>query len=467
MYFLGPEKRCFLEKINTDYLIRIELFIIFSSSVLQIVFGFLRKMPDFNAYALFNFSPFFNFALNTQCNNKVINVFHTWGGWKRMEKTDEGGVWKFYDRTNITKINRTSFCYEYISYKDLLNNGQIITNGTKCPKEYNKNCGRIDSLNQELCIKKNDKCPLYDIGIGLPPDDTNYIYDRDSNIYYNNDNYNITNKTIISKLILNDGQPCYQLTEKLWKQFSSSETDETHLNCTIIQIFGKGSDNKYIKKGEITYKKLYEDNLSERAKNIIINTIPQNEKVYLYKREFNGLDKKCDEKLNLIDNFNSFVNIQGIDGTIQIIEGMFITFGCVVLLVFEFFACCENFRISLTKYLAVFIIYMIIVSGCFCFHVIAYINLIKNDYSYYNCSDSITNEIIRKGNENNRNKIKYNMITTFADGIIIAGNLIALIIGLIWDKIENSKIKNESEYTKDDINTNCGADETPYYDMPK
>ena len=146
---------------------------------------------------------------------------------------------------------------------------------------------------------------------------------------------------------------------------------------------------------------------------------------------------------------------------------MFITFGCVVLLVFEYFACCENFRISLTKYLAVFIIYMIIISGFFCLHVIAYINLIKNDYSYYNCSDSITNEIIRKGNENNRNKIKYNMITTFADGIIIVGNLIALIIGLIWDKIENSKIKNESEYTKDDINTNCGADETPYYDMPK
>ena len=35
------------------------------------------------------------------------------------------------------------------------------------------------------------------------------------------------------------------------------------------------------------------------------------------------------------------------------------------------------------------------------------------------------------------------MIATFPDGIIIAGNLITLIIGLIWDKIENSKIENE------------------------
>ena len=33
-----------------------------------------------------------------------------------------------------------------------------IKNGTECPKEYNKNCGRIDTLNQQLCIKENKKC---------------------------------------------------------------------------------------------------------------------------------------------------------------------------------------------------------------------------------------------------------------------------------------------------------------------
>ena len=36
----------------------------------------------------------------------------------------------------------------------------------KCPLEYSQNCGRLDTLEQELCIKYADKCPLYDLGFG-------------------------------------------------------------------------------------------------------------------------------------------------------------------------------------------------------------------------------------------------------------------------------------------------------------
>ena len=64
------------------------------------------------------------------------------------------------------------FCYKHISYKDLLNNGQIIKKGEKCPLEYSQNCGRLDTLEQELCIKNTEKCPLYDLGLG-------YKYDSD------------------------------------------------------------------------------------------------------------------------------------------------------------------------------------------------------------------------------------------------------------------------------------------------
>ena len=77
--------------------------------------------------------------------------------------------------TDITKINGYSFCYKYISYKDLLYNGQIIKKGETCPQEYQKNCGIIDTLEQELCIKNEDKCPLYDLGIGQKTDTANYI----------------------------------------------------------------------------------------------------------------------------------------------------------------------------------------------------------------------------------------------------------------------------------------------------
>ena len=101
----------FIEKLNNAILMRIELIIILIVSVSHIVFGFLREEPDFNIYDLFNASPFFNFFINGDCNNRLRNVFHTWGGWKRLEQTGDGtGKWVIYDVTNITKINGNCFC---------------------------------------------------------------------------------------------------------------------------------------------------------------------------------------------------------------------------------------------------------------------------------------------------------------------------------------------------------------------
>ena len=276
--------------------------------------------------------------------------------------------WFFEEKiTNITKINGKYFCYKNISYIDLLKNGQIIKNGTECPKEYNKKCGKIDTLNQELCINVNEKCPLYDAGIGHQPDSTNYIYDKDSNVYYNNDNYNITNKTIIGRLILNEGQPCYKSAEKLWRQFSPIETDETHLTCANIQINGKGSDDRYIKKGEITYKKIYDENLNDRAKKIVYDNITSNETIYLYKRELYGLDKKCDEKFNVTNIFNNIVTFQSLDKVIQIIEGILIVACCCGIILSELITCgsgaCGD--ISHIVYFWAFVLYIIVVSGCF------------------------------------------------------------------------------------------------------
>ena len=464
---------CIIDEFNKTILVLIELITVTIIGVSHIVFGFLRKEPDFNTYDLFISSPFFDFSINDDCNNLSINVYHTWGGWKQKERDEEGAeIWVVYDVTNITKINGKYLCYKYISYKDLLNNGQIIKNGKECPNEYNKNCGRIDTLNQELCIKKNEKCPLYDVGIGESPNNISYIYDKNSNIYYNNDNFSELNKSIISKLILNEGQPCYHSTEKLWRQFSPIKNDETHLSCTNIQIFGKYNEDRYIEKGEITYKKLYEDNLNERAKNNTLNYVTENETVHLYKREFYGIDKKCDEQFNLIDNFNSFQNFQLIDKIIQLCEGFLITSGCFVIIILEIIFQCEDDDIRYTTkdiYFWAFIINIIVVSGCFIFHVIAYVNILKHDYSNYNCSDSVTNEIIKKGNENNKKVLTYNMICTFPDGIIIAGNLIVFVIGLILIKIneykENQKfLNNNNDNNNNNDKQNSEEDETAYYD---
>ena len=171
-------------------------------------------------------------------------------------------------------------CYKYISYKKLLYNGQIIKKEEKCENNYNKDCGTIDTLNQHLCIKDNEICPLYDVGIGNNYLSNNYNYNKDADVYYNNQNYNYSIKKIIGKLILNDGKPCYKLSEKLWKKFYSKELTQEHLKCDL-DIFGKLNDDRYDNKGNIAYKKIYEDNLSSGNQYLILDNIKM-KKSFLY-----------------------------------------------------------------------------------------------------------------------------------------------------------------------------------------
>ena len=136
-------------------------------------------------------------------------------------------------KTSIDKIYGNQFCYKNNSYKDLLYNGQIIKKGEKCPNKYEKNCGIIDTLEQQLCIKNGEKCPLYDIRIGPINENEHYISGIEGKriIYYDNETYNSPNKKIIGKLILNDEEPCYKFGEKLWKKFIGEEAGQRHLIC--------------------------------------------------------------------------------------------------------------------------------------------------------------------------------------------------------------------------------------------
>ena len=119
---------CIIEKLNKVVLIWMELLAILAVCILHIIYGFSRTEPDFNTYELFNSTLLFNFSLNKDCNGTSKNIFHRWGGWKRIEysEADETNVWVIYDDTDIVKLNGNYFCYNYMSYIDLLYNGQII-----------------------------------------------------------------------------------------------------------------------------------------------------------------------------------------------------------------------------------------------------------------------------------------------------------------------------------------------------
>ena len=197
---------CIINKLDKNYLRIMLTSIILVISITHIVFGFLIKVNNFNSLDIFDSSPLFNFTISNDCQGKSSIVFHRWGGRKEWDWSidDDFNIeieTKIVDETDITKINGNYFCYKHISYKDLLYNGQIIKKGEECPLEYTKICGRIDTLEQELCIKETENCPLYDIGLGSEPDQDNYIYDAESNVYYNKESYNESNKKIIGKLV--------------------------------------------------------------------------------------------------------------------------------------------------------------------------------------------------------------------------------------------------------------------------
>ena len=57
-----------------------------------------------------------------------------------------------------------------------------------------------------------------------------------------------------------------------------------------------------------------------------------------------------------------------------------------------------------------------------------------------------------------------NMICTFPDGIIIAGNLIVLVIGLILDRIDKNKEIDTYRDSLNNIKQRSEEEETPYYE---
>ena len=64
---------------------------------------------------------------------------------------------------NIYKIFGKYLDYnQYKTYEELLNNGNIIKKNLECEEGF-KNCGTIDTLDQQLCLPENISCPLTDI----------------------------------------------------------------------------------------------------------------------------------------------------------------------------------------------------------------------------------------------------------------------------------------------------------------
>ena len=130
----------------------------------------------------------------------------------------------------------------------------------------------------------------------------------------------------------------------------------------------------------------------------------------------------------------------------------------------------------------VYIVYIAFITASFICQIVFLFRIKEYNLAGYNCSDSITNEFIRKGTEDNSKQILYASINFYLDIFQGAINCIAILIGLvliIFDKLKNRKNEEkESEEENQDkdneesdmnINSDSNYPEIPlnkYYPSP-
>ena len=125
-------------------------------------------------------------------------------------------------------------------------------------------------------------------------------------------------------------------------------------------------------------------------------------------------------------------------------------------------------------------IFMAMLFCCFICQAVFYSRVASNDLTGYDCSDPITNEIIRKGFEATSKNIRYIRINFYLELALFAGNCIVFLIGFIRQvketgyqnpQAKSSQTIKEKSYEKNDINQNpeANASEIPlntYYSNP-
>ena len=338
------------------------------------------------------------------------------------------------------------FCYDNTyTYKDLLYNGQIIKKEEQCNDVYPKDCGTIDTLNQHLCIKNTEKCPLYDVGIGESTDLTSYNYlGYPTELYYNKDGFNYPDKKIIGHLILNDGKPCYGPNEKLWKKFISKEKGKERLKCEM-EVFDKLSDDRFKNKGDITYDQIYKDNLSGESYNLLKDELKDN-KVSLYMKEFIGIDKTCDEKSNIkIDDYDKLKKNQEMEIKCSISEGSLLFSYSLAILIIIISKRNYSLQYILEQIICYLIIYFLATFIFFICHCVFLGRMIYYN-KLYDCSDEITNEIFKILNKDAKTTIIYAAINLGLDGIIVLFTIISILCAIFSDSSkEEEKTKNKQQ----------------------
>ena len=223
-----------------------------------------------------------------------------------------------------SKINSKYICIKRYSktYRELLKSNQIISIDKKCPLNY-KSCGIIDTLERQLCFKKDEECPIT----------IEYINNLEQDLFFGSDYFpnNIANSQILSFFKINQYIPCMNPAEKNWTYFYPLQLSK---KCTT-KILDQLLDFRYEKLQNIktTKYELYKDNgISDKYN---FQYLEEDEIVALYARCYMGFKDKN------IDNYSfekllSYQKISNICGfTLQILSYIIFYIGISPLFIFS------------------------------------------------------------------------------------------------------------------------------------
>ena len=214
-----------------------------------------------------------------------------------------------------------------------------------------------------------------------------------------------------------------------------------------LEIFNKLNDERYERKGDITYNQLYQDNLGSFY-NYFDEEELKNNKVSLYKREFLGINKFCDEKKEISeDNYNKLRKNQKMAKVCLLVEVIIIFSFLILGVCFICLIACAmpshgggGDSCKVLFYIPSIICFSLILVCIICQSVFLG-RIIKYDFDY-DCSDEITNEVLRKENINTKRSIRYTAANLGLDIFFILLNALKLTIHIIDEYKSKLYIKN-------------------------
>ena len=232
----------------------------------------------------------------------------------------------------------------------------------------------------------------------------------------------------------------------------------------------KKNDDRYEERGTITYRRLYRDNLNTESKDLVLDNIKGDETVSLYRREFFGIDKECDSKYNLDENsYEGFKGSEEKDYLLLIIEGLLIVCIGIGFLVFAIIAVCSDDDDN-EYYVANIVGYGLFTAmliACFICQAVFYARVARYNLDGYNCSDALTNEIIKKGTENMKKSFVYIQVNFYLELILFVGNCVLTLLDLILKLCEDCLPQKVEEKPKPKVKKSSDFIEEVPSDIPE